>query len=448
MSPVIPLPFQLLELNVISGQDLAQVSRKMRTYAVAWVNPDRKLSTRVDLDSHNNPTWNDKFMFRVDEDFLYRETSAIMIEIYANHWFRDVHVGTVRVIIGNLIPPADHKHHQQHGVQLGMRFVALQVRRRSGRPQGILNIGVALLDASRRSMPLYTQTASAVGYSHLMGENNNKDHKKYNHNSNNKENDKINQNQLLLPWIPKPQLRRTKSDTSSMVGSDLVATRIKVKPSSMVNGSEIDNKTKNKNNKERSKTSSYSPTDGSGFGALTKAKYGSDTSKTTTNGKSNSNIDNPFTKFNGFDLGKLQNGSGGGPRLITESELGPSASEVAAAMMKNKYRVEETESDIMGSWSLESSMEGLQSKLERWRTELSPVYDRSNQSSYVTSSVATGGRGASRYCRRHSDGGGDGVFSCFSSVCGMQCSIVCGRSSVKEKTGHKRSPSMGSLSFL
>lgn len=44
-----------------------------------------------------------------------------------------------------------------------------QVRRPSGRPQGILNIGVALLDSSMRSMPLYTQPAmSAVGYRDLM----------------------------------------------------------------------------------------------------------------------------------------------------------------------------------------------------------------------------------------------------------------------------------------
>lgn len=47
--------------------------------------------------------------------------------------------------------------------------MAPQIRRPSGRPQGILNIGVALLDSSMRSMPLYTQPAmSAVGYHDLM----------------------------------------------------------------------------------------------------------------------------------------------------------------------------------------------------------------------------------------------------------------------------------------
>jgi len=113
-------PHQLLELNLISAQDLAKVSKSMKTYAMAWVHPDRKLTTRVDANGGTNPTWNDKFVFRVDNRFLHSDTSAIMIEIYALHWFRDVHVGTVRVLVGNLIPP----HNQNH---LGMRFVALQV---------------------------------------------------------------------------------------------------------------------------------------------------------------------------------------------------------------------------------------------------------------------------------------------------------------------------------
>ncbi|KAF2314050.1 hypothetical protein GH714_021745 [Hevea brasiliensis] len=94
----------------------------------------------------------------------------------------------------------------------------------------------------------------------------------------------------------------------------------------------------------------------------------------------------------------------------------------------------------MGSWSLESSMEGLQSKLERWRTELPPVYDRSDLSS-CNGSVVAGGRGAYRHKRRSSDS--DGV-SCFGTVCGVECSIVCGGSPPRKQSGRvKRSPSAG-----
>lgn len=116
---------QLLEINIISAQDLEQVSKSMKTYATAWMNPRRKLSTRVDEEGRNNPTWNDKFVFRVEEEFLRQDTSAVMIEIYANHWFKDTLVGTVRCLVGNLIPQTTSSQNGQS--YIGMRFVALQV---------------------------------------------------------------------------------------------------------------------------------------------------------------------------------------------------------------------------------------------------------------------------------------------------------------------------------
>ncbi|CAL1371729.1 unnamed protein product [Linum trigynum] len=76
-------PFQLLEINVISAQDLVPVSKSMKTYAVVWVHPERKLSPKVDHGGNINPQWNEKFVFRVDETFLNADTSSVMIEIYA-----------------------------------------------------------------------------------------------------------------------------------------------------------------------------------------------------------------------------------------------------------------------------------------------------------------------------------------------------------------------------
>lgn len=282
-------PFQLLELNVISAQDLVNVSRKMRTYAVAWINSHRKLSTRVDSDGHANPTWNDKFVFRVDDNFLCGDTSAIMIEIYAYHWFRDIHVGTVRALVGNLIPPINSlQDHLHHHLQLGMRFVALQVRRPSGRPQGILNIGVAILDSSKRSLPLYTlNSSSAVGYRHLMGEERgNKDDAKSGED----------QNPLENFWHLKPELRRIKSDSSSMFSS-AVGNKLNMqnaKTGSVINNgteTQVQNKNIGEARKDESKASSCITTgkkqnvkkakagslvNGSEFGALARAKYGSE----------------------------------------------------------------------------------------------------------------------------------------------------------------------------
>ncbi|CAK7327322.1 unnamed protein product [Dovyalis caffra] len=491
MSRMILSPFQLLELNVISAQDLAKVSRKMKTYAVAWVHPDRKLSTRVDSEGHNNPTWNDKCVFRVDDRFLHGDTSAVMIEIYALHWFRDIHVGTVRVIVGNLIPPPRPHHHNQF--QLGMRFVALQVRRPSGRPQGILNIGVALLDSSMRSMPLYSQLSpSAVGYRQLMGEedviNRHKD------DSDDKSSD-IRSNPLLLPWASKPELRRTKSDSSSMFGSIVMAKRkmmMKGKGSSMISGSEVEER--KMQNKGRSKASSMisgselvkknkkwrpkasSLVSGSEIvkkdensnlffsdselnGAFAKFSLTSESltnEKTDTNSTELDKILKPLPKFTGLDLGyPYNNFRYATPKkdnfvsrpVITNSELGPSPSEVAAAMARNKHRrVEETESEIIGEMSLDGSMEGLQSKLERWRTELPPVYDASDISSYPASSISKGGRDVKRHNRRHTDD--DGTFTCFGRFCGLECSIVCGGPPRRKKIGQgNRSYSMGDLKY-
>jgi len=151
---------QLLEINLISAQDLAPVSKSMRTYAVVWVHPDRKLTTRVDQNGHFNPKWNEKFVFWVDNAFLNDEESSIMIEIYAVAWLRDVLIGSVRVLIGNLF---------DSDFGSNTRFTALQVRRPSGRPQGIINMGFALLSSTMRSMPLPTELcSSAVGFNDLM----------------------------------------------------------------------------------------------------------------------------------------------------------------------------------------------------------------------------------------------------------------------------------------
>ncbi|CAK8572303.1 unnamed protein product [Lathyrus sativus] len=177
MSMLAP-PFQLLEINVISAQDLSQVSKSIKAYAVAWLNPDYKLTTQIDPHGHNNPTWNEKFVFRIDEDYLQAEDSSIMIEIYASSWLRDILIGTVDVHLNSLIPRSANRKSK-------IRFVALQVRRPSGRPQGILNIGVNLVDATLRSMPMYSElSGSAVEYYDLTNpkkvnqmENNNYDAK-------------------------------------------------------------------------------------------------------------------------------------------------------------------------------------------------------------------------------------------------------------------------------
>lgn len=149
------IPFKLLEINVISAQDLAPVSKQLRTYVVAWVHPDDKLTTRVDHDGHTNPTWNYKLLFRVDDNHLYSDTSSITIEIYNMAWLRDTPVGTTKILIKHLIPPSSTRSRRKDPPV--RHLFALQISRPSGQVQGILNLGVNLVDATTLSMPLSSE---------------------------------------------------------------------------------------------------------------------------------------------------------------------------------------------------------------------------------------------------------------------------------------------------
>ncbi|KVI07296.1 uncharacterized protein LOC112508593 [Cynara cardunculus var. scolymus] len=146
-----PPAFQHLEINLISAQDLSLSAKSMKTYAMAYLHPNRKLSTLVDTKGNTNPTWNEKLMFKIDDQFLFSESSSLTIEIYNVSWFRDVLVGSVNVLIDDLITP-EHKHYRA-----GSRFVTLQIRRPSGTPQGIMNMGYTLGNANEQGVPLYSE---------------------------------------------------------------------------------------------------------------------------------------------------------------------------------------------------------------------------------------------------------------------------------------------------
>ncbi|XP_055811967.1 uncharacterized protein LOC129881879 [Solanum dulcamara] len=512
-------PFQLLEINIISAQDLEPMSKKMKTYATVWVHPTRKLTTAVDVEGGNNPTWNDKFVFRVDEEFLRHDTSAVQIEIHCGHWFKDSLVGSVRVLVGNLIPPPSRIHHNHHPHHLGMRFVALQVRRPSGRPQGILNIGVALLDSTMRSMPLYTElNKSAVGYRDLMEEEQLPHHhnqktnceKTINTNNNNTNNNMTTIKPILLRTkserservkfdddvpksnnsiVAKPSKKKNKANINYDKESSILSISLepppqmlvkkKGKASSVISGAELIEKSKPKGKKGKagsvlsdsivSKESSlYNNGPKEDKPKLKLIALEVENKEKPTNEKK---VDeNPLTKPNKQDdepkepitvIGKpVQNYGGyefGGPIVQghngkfvfggpikgnahhwTDSEIGPSASEVAAAVAEKKYPLDDQKSSVLDGWSLDESVEGLRSKLERWRTELPPVYDRGQASSSYHS---TG-----RHTRRHARGS-SGLFSCFGNIMGYECQCVCGKPQKKYNTRFY-SPSVGSRSLF
>lgn len=404
----------------MSGQDLEPMWGKMKTYAIAWIHPRRKLSTRIDSIGGANPTWNDKFVFRVDEEFLRLDDSSVMIEIYATNWFRDTLVGTVRVLVGNVVSSPQIFHNKCYTGT--MRCVALQVRRPSGRPQGILNVGMAVLDSSMRSMPLYSG-ASAVGYCDLMGlgAHDIPQDPNYHRKTQQNQND---ENVTEKPF--KPILLRSRSEKSSMFehlsvanssliavpkkpassildGPDFVGLNFKKgKASSVVSGEELREKPKPKGKKKKSSSIIGVP-------IFSKPEP----------------VSKPDKKSGGSIVGKqgLKPSASfphKGSSVWSESEVGPSASEVAMAIMERKYPLDDARSSVLDGWSLDGSEEGLQSKLERWRREKTPVYDRGFSKS---SSFRSNG---SLLKRRHTVADIPGAFSCFGSVCGMEFQCVCG----------------------
>ncbi|XP_051132594.1 uncharacterized protein LOC127252458 [Andrographis paniculata] len=155
---------QILEINLISAQGLKTPSanlRRMQTYAVTWINPATKLRTSVDSVGVENPTWNDKFLFRVSNEFISGDTSAVAVEIYAVGCIKDFLIGTVRFLLSTCL-----KRTKPGERSIGTpSFTALQIRRPSGRFQGVLNIAAAVYHSSDYAI---LDKLSAVSFRELM----------------------------------------------------------------------------------------------------------------------------------------------------------------------------------------------------------------------------------------------------------------------------------------
>lgn len=362
----------VLEINLISAQDLAPISRNMKTYSVAWINTDpmRKLTTRVDQTNRANPIWNEKFVFRVNDKILDVDASAIVIEIYAAAWAKDALVGTVNVLLSDLFAPWSGfgDGDDGGGGNNNMRLVTLQIRRPSGRLQGFLRLGVALLDGGQRSMPLSVEVFDG---SRREGRTNSKRDSE----------------------ASRMMHRRTNSDQTDLTTS----------------------------------TNDYGVKTGvvSGGGARFSGGGGG----------------------GGVVVGadSMVNGS------LCNSDIGPSASVVAAAIAQGLYNRQKTAVKAVAakedaSSILEGKTEGIEHRVERWRAEKKGAVAVETAGSSDESS-GKGGAGRRRRRRRRKEkqrrrnGGGEsknGLFSCFGNVFGCEISITCGGGSGGEGDSTKK----------
>ncbi|XP_050243809.1 uncharacterized protein LOC126692295 [Quercus robur] len=150
----------IIEINLISAQDLPSYKESsIKTYVVAWISPQKKLTSRVDYAGNRNPTWNDKFIFAINKDLVFHKpNTTLVLEIYSKRPYRkDRRIGKVHILLESLMDKTQH-------------IMAFHVRDSSSMPQGILNLGIMNLDGLfNRSIPTYLGSSLAIDYRKLMG---------------------------------------------------------------------------------------------------------------------------------------------------------------------------------------------------------------------------------------------------------------------------------------
>ncbi|KAL0368510.1 UNVERIFIED_CONTAM: hypothetical protein Scaly_1069900 [Sesamum calycinum] len=353
----------------------------MRTYAKAWVHPTRKLSSCTDKEGNNNPTWNDKFVFRVEEEFLREDSSAVMIEIYfaalvtrCSCW----HGSCARrqPCSPACLDPSEqlalHGHALRCTAAINQRLPCDHVH------LNLIGFSTSKLDNRIHGSGTSSVRASTGNTKHRTNNNN--------------------KHQQQAPAL-KPILRRSRSERSERLIFDDFSPR-----SSMV-GVPTQMGTKE------------------GSSILTVAESVDPFKGGKKKGKASSVINRVELREKPKQKGKkgkarkpVIGAPFKGNSIVSDSEVGPSPSEVAAALAQRRYLQDDNQSSVLDGWSLDESVEGLRSKLERWRTELPPLYDNG----FSTSSYKSSG---GQHGRRHSDGG-SGLFSCFGNICGYECQCI------------------------
>jgi len=153
-----------VEVTVGSARDLKNVNWRhgdLRPYAVAWVDSGTRCSTRVDLDGGENPAWDEKVLVplppasRLDDAVLHVD----VVHANADEGVKPL-VGSARLPLRDVLDEAG----------LGGKAArTLRLKRPSGRPQGRLDVRVAVKEPARYYDPYpapggYAQTGTRDPY--------------------------------------------------------------------------------------------------------------------------------------------------------------------------------------------------------------------------------------------------------------------------------------------
>ncbi|KAG9441352.1 hypothetical protein H6P81_017206 [Aristolochia fimbriata] len=152
-----------VEVRIRGAKDLKNVNWRhgaLKPYAVVWVHPDGKCSTKVDPEGDASPTWDETLLLPLRGLPLRDATLAIDV-VHAKGAEEDDDDDTKPLIGSARLPLRD----VLDEVGFGERCVrTLKLKRPSGRPQGKLDVEVTVREAPPPPPP--PATASGYGYSY------------------------------------------------------------------------------------------------------------------------------------------------------------------------------------------------------------------------------------------------------------------------------------------
>lgn len=135
-----------LELIVSSAKDLKNVNWRhgpLRPYAVVWVDPAAKFSTKVDEEGDTFPCWNETLRIPIPSQI---EDAALYLDIV--HFKSEKEDGTKPIVGSARLFLRDVVDDVGFGVQTNR---TLELRRPSGRPQGRVEVKVCVRDPRYRA---------------------------------------------------------------------------------------------------------------------------------------------------------------------------------------------------------------------------------------------------------------------------------------------------------
>lgn len=135
-----------VEVKITSAKDLKNINWRygpLKPYAVVWVDPNAKCSTRVDEDGDTSPYWNDKLVIPlyspIDESVLYID----MVHAVGAEEDTKPLIGSAKIPLSEVVEEA------------GVGGEVLQLKRPSGRPQGKVKVQVTVRDPRYRARDAY-----------------------------------------------------------------------------------------------------------------------------------------------------------------------------------------------------------------------------------------------------------------------------------------------------